>query len=255
MFTFFTCKKDAYKFSDKEKALLLMILEFFKYEIPNGNGSYLAMLELDKIDFYWSPYMSIEDNGIFGSWLLSSPNCIYVKPNQYDTRVKDILMKKKSLSAKEKEWLKIYEEGAISHLPIFKDLELDQDLLKFVIYLVEADGLILSTVFHELYHKWQCSTSKFLYIVNLVVFMLLGYEFSTKNKYSIEGDVRIYVDNETLHKTIGKFYSIFYSWLYLSNRMIAKLEEKESLLEQLEQLKQEDYRNFKFVELLVRSLK
>jgi hypothetical protein len=85
--------------------------------------------------------------------------------------------------------------------------------------MLEDNGMMLSTVFHELYHKWQYKTTGILYILNCLIFMLTGYEFSTKSKYSIEGDVRIHIDNEELHSTIRKFYDKFYRYLWMKNRM------------------------------------
>ena len=165
MKTIFSYKKDAVKFSAKERDILMTLIEFFKHEIPDGNGSYLSMLDLDKIDFYWCPAM--KDTDVLGAWVL----------------------------------------------------------LKYTLYLLESDGTMLSTIFHELYHKWQYKVTGPLYVVNCLVFMLTGYEFSTKSKHSIEGDVRVYIDNDALHKAVGKFYERLYKYLWIKDRMNRKQDE------------------------------
>ena len=184
---------------------------------------------------------------------MSRQSEVLVKPDITD---KDFLerCKEMDLSKKEKKTLDsaIANYGAVN--PMFDKLPYDSKLLSFVLFLCEANGSVLSAIFHELYHKWQFTTSPFLYFVDFTLFKLFPYSLSSKCKYSIEGDVRLYVDNEVLHSAIGKFYNTFYTWLYLNSRINLQPEEKESLLAQLESLKQEDFRNFKFIELFVNSL-
>lgn len=58
--------------------------------------------------------------------------------------------------------------------------------------------LLSMTCCHELYHKWQFSATIFtpiFYIANFFVSLFFGYNNASKNKWLIEGDVRIYVDN------------------------------------------------------------
>ena len=86
--------------------------------------------------------------------------------------------------------------------------EFNEDLLSFIFYLCENQGMILATTMHELYHKYQFNTLKFLFILNQVLFTLIGYEFSTTCRYSIEGDVRIKVDNQFLYDKISLLYTI-----------------------------------------------
>ena len=193
MKTIFSYKKGAYKFSDKEREILMLLIEYFKHAIPDGNGSFLSMLELDKIDFMWSPAM--KDTDVFGAWVMLFKDLVFIRPADDFSNV-----------------------GG-KHVDMFPSLRLDQDLLKFTLYLLESNGMMLSTIFHELYHKWQYRMTGILYIFNCLVFMLTGYEFSTKSKFSIEGDVRIYIDNEVLHDAIGKFYEKLYRYLWIKNRL------------------------------------
>ena len=62
--------------------------------------------------------------------------------------------------------------SSVSHpLVQFKGLQLDQGLLKFTLYLFEADGAMMSAVFHELYHKWQFSVSMIRCVLALPALM------------------------------------------------------------------------------------
>jgi hypothetical protein len=253
--TIFSFKRDSYKLSEDERKVLLMMLDFFKYEIPDGNGSYLAMLDLENVDFYWSPAMALTDDGVFGSWSFACQDKVFIRPSENSMGLASRL-KTMKLSGKEKdaaERILSYEGYAFNQ---FKNLNLDNELLKFVIYLCEGDGAMLSTVFHELYHKWQFNVSKFLYIVNFFAFLFTGYELSTKNKFSIEGDVRRYIDNEELHSKIRKFYCTFYQFLYAVNRLEVEKDEamKAELENELETLKQDNFRYFIFCEKMLKTL-
>ena len=255
--TIFSYKKNSYPFSKEEKEILLKLLNFFKFEIPNGNGSFLSMLDLEKIEFMWCPKMALDDSGIFGSWILTFPNTVFVRPSETSKAFIEKCSEMKLSKSEQEKYENFKKMSERINLIQFKSLNLNQDMLKFVLYLCESDGVMLSTLFHELYHKWQYNVSKPLYIINFFLFLFTGYEFSTKNRFSIEGDVRIYIDNEGLHQKLAKFYSTFYSYIFILNKL--KTEKDESVLmtlsSQLNDLENSDRRNFEFSKKLVDIIK
>lgn len=254
--TIFSYKKDSYEFSKKELEILRMFLEYFKYEIPNGNGSYLSMLDLDKIDFIWSPEMLLNDQGVFGLWILTFPNNVFLRPSECSSEFID-KVSAMDLSGKRKEIVeKICCSGKCS-MNQFPNLNVDQELLKFTIYLCECEGVMLSTILHELYHKWQFNVSKLLYIINFFVFLFTGYEFSTKSKFSIEGDVRIYVDNEELHKRISEFYRTLYYYFYIKNALAATDVDEEKvndLVAQMKDLYEKNPSDYEFIKKIEQKI-
>lgn len=256
MTTIFSYKKNSYNLTKDEKDILLMFLNFFKYEIPDGNGSYIAMLDLDKIDFTWSPAMALNDQGVFGSWIFTFKDEVFLRPAEDSAEfVKRLLSM--NLSKNEREFADNIIASKNYTFVQFRNLRLNQELLKFAMYLCENEGTMLSTIFHELYHKWQFNTSKMLYIINFFVFLFTGYEFSTKSKFSIEGDVRIYVDNDELHRKLSKFYNVFYSFMYIHNQLAVEKsdERKEMLISQLNDLETTENRFYVFCEKLLEKLK
>lgn len=149
--------------------------------------------------------------------------------------------------------------SSVSHpLVQFKGLQLDQGLLKFTLYLFEADGAMMSAVFHELYHKWQFSVSKPLYVANLVMSLLMGYGLSSKCALSIEGDVRRFVDNDGFHSRLSKFYSVLYSFLFIRSRLTSEepgSQKAEGLMAQLDALKASEGRFYSLCERLLEMMK
>lgn len=215
--TVFSYKENSYSFSEKERQILMMFLNYFKYEIPDGNGSYLAMLDLDKVDFTWCPQMALSNEGVFGAWMVMMPSKVFIRPADGSDVLVDICAQIKLTKEQEENAKRIM----LAHRDFlqFKNLNINHDLLRFVFHLIEDNGMILSTVFHELYHKWQFNSAKMFYIFNCLLFFFTGYDFSTKTKWSIEGDVRKYVDNEALHSKIAEFYNMFYTYLYALNTL------------------------------------
>ena len=182
-----------------------------KYQMVSG--SYLAMVDVDKMKFKWSPKMALTGCAVFGMWSWLEKNAIYIIPS----RASDSLAKHLSSEAYKPmtNEEKVNAEAAIemnkmSRLAVkYKNLNLDEDLVNLVEFLCENDGIVLATVFHELYHKFQYTSSPFLYVINSGFFRLLGYALSTKIKFSIENDVREHVDNEVLWSSISSFLEIF----------------------------------------------
>ena len=213
MDTLASYKRNSFSFSEIEKHILKEMLNYFKYEIPNGEGSYLMMINLDEIDFKWSPKMLLTDCGVFGTWSWSDKNSVYIRPSSINGELCEKIKSGKIAFSTEEEKenakdLPDFREKIVA-LKNYESIGFDVDKIDFIEHMIENDGTILATIFHELYHKFQYNASPLLYMLNSGFTRLLGYEMSTKISWSIEGDVRKYIDNEHLWNSIKKFGSIF----------------------------------------------
>ena len=247
--TVFSYKNGSFELTYKERYLLMLLLNFFKYEIPEGNGSYISMLNLNKVDFVWSPKMALNEDGVFGAWMFTFPNTVFIRPSDENSEFIEYCKNAKSLSKNEQEIANSVIHRHVNEYQLFKGLNLDMDLLRFIFYMIENQGTLLSTVFHELYHKWQFNSAKLLYIVNSIVFTFIGYDLSTKSKWSIEGDVRIKVDNDALHGVIDEFSKIFYQYIYCRSQL-ANYPDNEYAINTLMTMKKENYLMYDFAEKL-----
>jgi len=252
--TIFSLKKNSYQFTDQERAVLLMLIDFFKYEIPKGNGSYIAMLDFSNIDFIWCPSMALNDMGVFGSWSPLSENLVCLRPDVTSKTFFNLIKDESRFSKKEREAIHTIKDNVkITGLPQFKNLGSDLSIFQFILYLTENKGAVLATVFHELYHKWQYESVKLFYLMNSFLVKLVGYELSTKSGLTIEGDVRIYVDNEEFHEVIEEFNRMLYNYLYNKN-VLATNPENENAVNEITALQNRNFRMFQFIEKLFRSL-
>lgn len=234
--TIFSYKKHSYPFSDRERLLTLILLDFIKYELKDGNGSYLDTIDLNKINFTWCANMVLNDDGTIGSWVWVKPNSVFIKPNDDSEGLHEFL-KTEKLNQKEKS---LADEIIQSHPHInpFKNISISIDEFNFIEYMLSMEVLV--TIMHELYHRFQWDSSKIGYIFNDFVFKLCGYELSTKIHASIEGDVRVYVDNDDTRKKVKDLGTAFHSLVYLKNRLSKKdigQEEFEMMNSQLEEIK------------------
>ena len=177
------------------------------------SGSYLAMIDIDSMKFKWSTKMAFTDCGVFGMWSWLDKNSVYIMPNRSSDSLAEFI-KSGDFKPKSKEE-KMNAEASLDwnenskKLKKFKSLDIDEDIVNLVEFLCENNGTVLATLFHELYHKFQYVSNPVLYVINSGFFRLLGYALSTKIDFSIEGDVRKYVDNEVLWNSITDFLSIF----------------------------------------------
>ena len=77
--------------------------------------------------------------------------------------------------------------------------------------LSDVGNIKILTTCHELYHKWQFSATPIMpifYIANHFISQFIGYNTASKNKWFIEGDVRIYVDNEENKLEFFKIHNV-----------------------------------------------
>lgn len=59
MFNIITANSGSFEFNDFEKRIIKKLLNYAQHNLKNGNGSYLATIDLDKIHFTWCPKMSV----------------------------------------------------------------------------------------------------------------------------------------------------------------------------------------------------
>jgi len=216
------------------------------------SGAYIDIINPSLLDFTWSTRMALdEDSGVFGAWLMTYKDKVFIKA---DTTSKGFLefteTNKDKFNVRDAQKIDAINSSiqTLANFKYFKNLNINQDAFKFTMYLCDIDGQVLSTIFHEIYHKWQYNVSPILYTINFFVFLLIGYERSTKSKWSIEGDVRIYVDNETLHKAIQSFWTSLYQYLYALNN---KEQHEEEFQAKVKELQEKDSNEFRYMKQFV----
>lgn len=265
MSTIFSYNKDAYAFTQNQKKVLLKLIDFIKYYIPEGNYSYLDMLDLDKIEFTWCPKMALPISDTVGAWFLFYPNKVFIQPGQTNKQLYNLALEiQKTTSDQElKEYCKshIIERRQSVERSIEKsyircpfDTKQKNQMIIFIDYLIQGGSITpLATIFHQMYHKWQFNNSFYIpYLANFFVQLLFGYQLSTKLNFFIEGDVRKYIDKKELHDGISQFSSIYNHYVYLLStlRKYEAKQQKQSIKaikKQINQFKKDTNRTNKFL--------
>ena len=140
--------KGAYQFSKKEDKIMRWLLDVLIKECPK-TCSFLNVLELSKVQFYWAPYMTHE-NGVAGAWCITSPNRIYL------IRVDD----NRLLPTKG-------EENNVSRSGLIRDIKTLHVMSGVV------DSHVGVTMIHELIHKLQFSVSPLAYVFNRLITLFI----------------------------------------------------------------------------------
>lgn len=216
-------KKNSHEFEKWQKEIVIDLLQnFFERNLPNGNGCYLSMLNLNKISMQWCLDFNYE-NGNYGAWNPFFYNSIFLMPGGFDETLRKfypddsrVNLYNSSLKRFNEKFINVKKDGSLSYVNMtFENSAWISDLDKytFIEFILgnSADGL-MRTICHELYHKWQFSASPLLpifYIANFFVQIFLGYTNSSKSEWFIEGDVREYVDNEDFSEILEKFSKAF----------------------------------------------
>lgn len=171
--------RGAHEFTPKETRIMRWFLDTLIEECPK-TCSFLTVLELDKIKFFWSPNMTYS-NGILGAWCVTSPNHIYIR-SQKSTTMCDVPNHNR------------FKSG------IIKDMST---------YLTTSDILettVGTTVIHEFIHKLQFHTSPILYVLNRFITLFVD-RIPFLEQLGIEYDARVNSETDELQDFLGEFYS------------------------------------------------
>lgn len=176
--------KDAYKFSDKEEKVMRWFLNVLIKECPR-TCSFLNQIHLEKMEFYWAPYMTSTD-GVMGAWCITTPNRIYMRDMDENSYRSVEVMKKRSCG-----YIKDYE------------------LLYKTSHLMEYN--LCMTFIHELIHKLQFQCAPVPYIVNRLVTLFVDW-VPYLERIGIEYDARVNSDTEELKEFVTQFWNSITSY-------------------------------------------
>lgn len=163
--------KGSYRFTEKEERITKWFLQILIEECPR-TCSFLLTLNIDKLEFYWAPGMTIE-NGIVGAWCVTSPKHVYMR-------------------------------AADDHLCSFRKSETIKDS--------ETDSRMQSlfsttntvTLIHELIHMFQFKTSPILYSINRLLTLFVD-RVPFLEQIGIEYDARTNSETEELFEFSKKW--------------------------------------------------
>lgn len=156
--------KGSYRFTEKEERITKWFLQILIEECPK-TCSFLLTLNIDELEFYWAPGMTIE-NGIVGAWCVTSPKHVYMR-------------------------------AVDAHLCSFRKSETIKDS--------ETDSRMQSlfstantvTLIHELIHMLQFKTSPILYAINRLLTLFVD-RVPFLEQIGIEYDARTNSETEEL---------------------------------------------------------
>ncbi|MBR1988414.1 MAG: hypothetical protein IKA36_05195 [Clostridia bacterium] len=163
--------RGAYRFTEKEEKITRWFLRLLIKECPK-TCSFLLLLDLDKIEFYWAPGMTI-DNGIQGAWCVTSPNRIYM------------------VALDEQ----LYHCGRPS--TTIKDDLTDARMQHLLMRCISV------TMVHELTHMLQFKTNPFLYSINRLVTLFVD-RIPFLEMIGIEYDARSNSETEEFYEFVEK---------------------------------------------------
>lgn len=163
--------RGAYRFTEKEEKITRWFLRLLIKECQK-TCSFLLLLDLDKIEFYWAPGMTT-DNGIQGAWCVTSPNRIYM------------------VALDEQ----LYHCGRPS--TTIKDELTDARMQHLLMRCVSV------TMIHELTHMLQFKTNPFLYAINRLVTLFVD-RIPFLEMIGIEYDARSNSETEEFYEFVEK---------------------------------------------------
>lgn len=184
----FLLKKGAIPFTEKEDLFVKELIRIFRDHCQR-EGAFLHQVDIDRYQFFWSPYMRDHQEGIFGGimgcWDPGTRWKIYLVPRE-ETQVIEV-----------PEYWKIGDVQAI-----------------------ESGGYLLlkeiaSITMHELCHAWQFSVNPILWIINRLVTQFVEYIPYLK-KITIEHDVDKHIsENQEVLEFLQGLSNTWDAYLYL----------------------------------------
>lgn len=194
---------------------------------------------IDKIDLKWAPNMIFEGDSVFGCWMYTSFNSIFLCPEESKNTYYRIKYHAYKMTAEENAKMDyMSNKRAWTDVFLKDDKILDKEEVGFLLHALESEGHLISCTLHELWHRQQFIDSPLKYFISCLATNLIDYDNACSSAWSIEYDVRQKVDTEELHQKLQKLYVPFYEYLILLNKtQIPDLPEnvKEETLKKMEE--------------------
>ena len=230
-----TIKKNSFLATEKQKNIILDFVDYFRLNLPNGNGSYLATFDFSKIDFYFCKEFFYKNYTVYGSWSPLYFDSIFIIASLYNQKllqdfkqteiykkynltddISKIKVRAPSYYPDEDDdsnqnihhilstWTSYISDKIMYNKDRFtmgttvsKYFIKDLNTYSFIRDLLEKQYII--TFLHQIYHKYQFSAAWYMpiiYIANHFISQFFGYQLACKMPWTLQGDVRVVVDNE-----------------------------------------------------------
>ena len=167
-------KKGAIPFTPKEDMVAKWFLKLLIKECPK-TCSFLTILNVDTIKFFWSPVMDPHENGIMGAWCVTTPRNVYMVNLHLNRNVPMYNNKGSNVS----------RSGEI------KDLYTCQTMMSLM------DCNVGMTLVHELIHMLQFKASPIGYVFNRLVTLFVD-RVPYLEQIGIEYDARVNSETDEL---------------------------------------------------------
>lgn len=216
MSLFTNYSKNSFKASNHEHAMLKTLVSMVEDSLPFPQK---ASDVLDDVSIYWAPEMIFSEDCTFGMWTYTHFNLIYVRPEDNEPMAFRIAQNIANPSETDEKIIALMKKKPCWSKIVLNELdEFNHEFLTYALYLLEADGHVITTVLHELWHRQQFLTNPLKYFASCLVTNLVNYEWACKQPWSIEHDVREMVDNDIVKDKLKEIYSKFYRYVYLLNQ-------------------------------------
>lgn len=169
--------KGAHEFTPKEDKIMRWFLNLLIKECPK-TCSFLLTMNLDKVKFYWAPYMTFS-NGIMGAWCVTSPNRIYIRATE-QTSMMNIPDNNQTRSG--------YLKDVRTYCTTSSVFETNVGV----------------TFIHEFIHKLQFHTNPVLYVLNRLITLFVD-RIPFLEQLGIEYDARVNSETEELKNFLNEF--------------------------------------------------
>ena len=216
---FFTnYSRNAYPMDGKEIEILKAVMSKVEDGLPFPVKPSEAV---DGMRLMWAPEMILSDDSTFGMWTYMHVDSVFIRPEENVSTAWRIEWNAKRLSDGDKMKIEAMKRKPVHAEAMFPYVGegVDHRSLDMLLSLLEADGHMASTILHEMWHRQQFLSNPVKYFASCLLTNIVVYDWACTQKWSIEHDVRMKVDNDGLHSRLRGLYVPFYNYVYKLNHM------------------------------------
>ncbi len=272
--------KNSFNFTQRERKIIIKIIQFLKNYIPNNKGHFINDIKLHNINFKWL-FQNQSDN-FLNTWNILLPNNIYLNSPLENKQLYDFYLKKLQLQTNQTS--KQFYINIINSRKIFQSIKNRSRILsdnqKNLQDLIFLDNLIsqknIINIFIQLYDKWI--SQKYLcipYIFKKFIALFFPKKYKSNNLFFNEPKIKNFINQSDISNIIQQI-NIYYNrylntigYILNNNNNIQKIYMKDKINQQdisdintyqdkirlLKQFKHSDIKIKKFIHQLIQFCK